>query len=130
MPSINSASVRLLTMALALFLCSAQARAVAPEIARKHCPNCQKTASGQTPRISDAHAASFFRIANDPAMNNGNHLAYVISQYHARMPPFAMTATGRQELITYIQTFRTQPNSLPARRQIGHHRVVLFSAWA
>jgi mono/diheme cytochrome c family protein len=112
MYAIRHAAVRaaasILTLAIALT--AAPAWGAAPDIARKYCANCHIVAAGAQPRNQGAHAPSFRDIANDPARGNTENLALVLSQQHAGMPPFALSAGERRSLIGYIGSFRTLPD--------------------
>ncbi|HEY0341904.1 MAG TPA: cytochrome c [Steroidobacteraceae bacterium] len=80
----------------------------APDIARKYCATCHEVTPGVAPRNPSAHAPSFLTISNDPRSGTPDNLAHVISQSHASMPPFSLTATERQSLINYIMAFNTR----------------------
>ncbi len=111
MRSIGSSASTLCAASLALLVCGAPAwGATAPDIARKYCQNCHKIAFHEKTRNEDAGAPSFFRIANDPVMGTDANLTHMISQTHASMPPFELTATERHDLINYIESFKAKPD--------------------
>lgn len=95
---------------LILAAAAAPAWAAPPAVAVEYCAKCHEVWPGIAPRNKSAHAPSFIAIANDPQNRRPEFLAHVISQSHASMPPFALSAEERRSLIAYIQGFKAQPD--------------------